>query len=129
MKDYTFNGKCYAVNLNDSAISDVSVIYYNKKALQDAEMEDPYQIWKKNPKAWTWEKFWSMCEQFVNANKNKSGYSGATFEYGDSYGPCNGRLYNQLQFEHRKICKRLKAQQHYLLLADHTADAGKGLAA
>lgn len=85
MKDYTFNGKCYAVNLNDSAISDVSVIYYNKKALQDAEMEDPYQIWKKNPKAWTWEKFWSMCEQFVNANKNKSGYSGATFEYGDSY--------------------------------------------
>ena len=71
MKDYTFNGKCYAVNLNDSAISDVSVIYYNKKALQDAEMEDPYQIWKKNPKAWTWEKFWSMCEQFVNANKNR----------------------------------------------------------
>ena len=60
MKDYTFNGKCYAVNLNNSAISDVSVIYYNKKALQDAEMEDPYQIWKKNPKAWTWEKFWSM---------------------------------------------------------------------
>ncbi|MFQ8951560.1 MAG: hypothetical protein ACLR56_00090 [Oscillospiraceae bacterium] len=48
-------------------------------------MADPYQIWKKNPKAWTWEKFWSMCEQFVNANKNKSGYSGATFEYGDSY--------------------------------------------
>lgn len=85
MKDYTFNGNCYAVNLKDSAISDVAVIYYNKKALQDAEMEDPYTIWKTNPNAWTWEKFWSMCEEFVSANRNKSGYAGATFEYLDSY--------------------------------------------
>lgn len=85
MKDYTFNGRCYAANLNDSAISDVAVIYYNIKALQDAEMQDPYDIWTKNPKDWTWEKFWSMCEEFVAANKGKSGYAGATFEYVDGY--------------------------------------------
>ena len=85
MKDYTFNGNCYAVNLKDSAISDVSVIYYNKKALQDADMQDPYEIWKKNPTSWTWDKFWSMCQEFVDANRGKAGYAGATFEYNDSY--------------------------------------------
>ena len=85
MKDYTFNGKCYAVNLKDSAISDVAVIYYNKKALQDAEMEDPYEIWNKDHNAWTWEKFWDMYREFVDANRNKAGYAGATFEYLDSY--------------------------------------------
>ena len=85
MKDYTYNGYCFAANLAKSAISDVAVVYYNKKALMDAEMEDPYEIWKKNPKDWTWEKFWSMCAEFVAANKNKSGYAGATFEYTDAY--------------------------------------------
>lgn len=85
MQDYTFNGRCYAANLAKSAISDVAVIYYNIKALQDAEMEDPYDIWTKNPKDWTWEKFWSMCAEFISVNKGKSGYAGATFEYSDAY--------------------------------------------
>lgn len=85
MKDFTFNGKTYAANLKNSAISDVAVIYYNMKALDEAEMEDPYTIWKKNPSKWTWAKFWDMCDEFVSANKNKSGYAGTTFEYGDAY--------------------------------------------
>lgn len=85
MKDFTFNGKTYAANLKKSAISDVAVIYYNMKALDDADMEDPYTIWKKNPSKWTWAKFWDMCQEFTDVNKNKSGYAGATFEYGDAY--------------------------------------------
>ncbi len=85
MKDYTFNGNIYATNLKKSAISDVAVIYYNKKALEEADMEDPYTIWKKNPSKWTWKKFWSMCDEFVAANRKQSGYAGATFEYADAY--------------------------------------------
>lgn len=83
LKDFTFNGSTYAANLKDSAISDVAVIYYNVKALEDADMEDPYELWKKGK--WTWAKFWEMCDEFVTANKGKSGYSGATFEYPDAY--------------------------------------------
>ena len=83
LKDFTFNGSIYAANLKDSAISDVAVIYYNVKALEDADMEDPYDLWKKGK--WTWDKFWDMCDEFVAANRNKSGYAGATFEYGDAY--------------------------------------------
>lgn len=85
MKDYTFNGYTYATNLVNSAISDVAVIYYNTTALKAASMKDPYDIWKANPKNWTWEKFWAMCKEFTDANKGKAGYAGATFEYSDAY--------------------------------------------
>ncbi len=85
MKDYTFNGNCYAVNLKNSAIMDYAVIYYNKNALKNAEMEDPYTIWEKNPSEWTWSKFWAMCDEFLKANNNRSGYYGATFEYTEAY--------------------------------------------
>lgn len=85
MKDYTFNGNCYGVNLKNSAIMDYAVIYYNKNALKNAEMEDPYTIWKNNPDEWTWSKFWGMCDEFLKANNNRSGYYGATFEYTEAY--------------------------------------------
>lgn len=85
MKDYTFNGNCYAVNLKNSAIMDYAVIYYNKNALKNAEMEDPYTIWKNDPSKWTWSKFWEMCDEFLKANNNRSGYYGATFEYTEAY--------------------------------------------
>lgn len=85
MKDFTFNGRTYATNLKNSALPDVAVFYYNKKAIQKAEMEDPYQIWKKNPSAWTWDKFWSMCKTFLQRNGNRNGYYGAIFEYENAY--------------------------------------------
>ncbi len=85
MEDFTFNGKTYAMAVKNSPKQNVCVIYYNKKALKKAEMEDPYQIWKKNPKDWTWNKLWSMCETFVNKNKNKEGYYGITFSIQDLY--------------------------------------------
>lgn len=87
MEDYTYNGKCYAVNIRpkDAAILDTYVFYYNKRALRAAELEDPYTIWKKDPSKWTWKKFWSMCEEFVKANGNKSGYYGVSFQYNNAY--------------------------------------------
>ena len=85
MKDYTFNGKVFATNAKNSAIMDYAVIYYNKNALKNAEMEDPYTIWKNTPNEWTWTNFWKMCDEFVKANNNRAGYYGATFEYLDAY--------------------------------------------
>lgn len=87
MKDYTYNGKTYAVNIRpkDAAILDTYMIYYNKRALRAADMQDPYQLWKKNPKSWTWSKLWSMCDEFVKANNNKSGYYGISFQYNNAY--------------------------------------------
>lgn len=79
MKQYTFNGEVFATNLKNSAVLDVYMVYYNKKALKAAGMEDkdPYKIWKKNPNDWTWDKFWSLCDEFLKANNNRSGYYGA----------------------------------------------------
>lgn len=87
MNQYTFNGKCYAVNLKDSAILDVMLMTYNKKALRAADMDndDPYKLWKSNPSKWTWEKFWSLCDEFVKANGSKSEYYGAIFAYYETY--------------------------------------------
>lgn len=84
LKDYTFNGKCYAANLTNSAVMDYAVIYYNKNSLNAAELEDPYKLWKQGK--WTWSTFWNMCDEFVKANKKSSEtYYGATFEYPDAY--------------------------------------------
>ena len=85
MEDFTFGGKTYAMAVKDSPKQNVCVILYNKKALKKAEMSDPYQIWKKNPKDWTWDKLWSMCETFLAKNKNKEGYYGIGFGIEDGY--------------------------------------------
>ncbi len=143
MKDFTFNGKTYAANLKNSAISDVAVIYYNMKALDEADMDDPYTIWKKNPSKWTWAKFWDMCNEFVSVNKNKSGYAGATFEYGDAYVRAMGGgsyTYDSSKGKYVSIIKNsvtesgwkttLEAIENGWLLADHDEtkfDQGKVL--
>lgn len=87
MKDYTFNGKTYAVNIRpkDTAILDTTLVYYNKRALRAAGLEDPYNLWKKSPEKWTWAKLWSMCEEFLAANGNKPDYYGVTFQYTNAY--------------------------------------------
>lgn len=83
MSAYTVNGKCYAVNLANTAILDVGVMYYNRKTLKDADMEDPYDLWKAGK--WTWSKFWDMCTEFVESKRGREGYYGATFEYTNAY--------------------------------------------
>lgn len=105
IKDFTFNGKPYAANLKDSAISDVAVIYYNIKALEDADMEDPYELWKKGK--WTWEKFWEMCDEFVTANRSNSGYAGATFEYPDAYVRTLGGTCYYYDFDKKQVVNNM----------------------
>lgn len=76
MKQFTFNGRIYAANLQNTLDRNLMVILYNEKALKKAGLEDPYTIWKKNPKDWTWDKLWEMCDDFVKANRNRDGYYG-----------------------------------------------------
>ncbi len=86
MKAFTFNGRTYAVNLKDTPFRNMTVLAYNKKALIDrAELDDPYQVWKKNPKAWTWDKVFSICSEFLKANRNKDGFYGITYDMPDSF--------------------------------------------
>ena len=87
MKMFTFNGKCYAFNVQDSHNKNFGIITYNKKALKRANMvkDDPYTIWKNDPSKWTWNKFWSMCDAFVKANNGKEGYYGSTWGTEDMY--------------------------------------------
>lgn len=81
----TYNGRTYTMLLKDTPFTPVAVLYYNKAALRKAEMEDtdPYTIWKNDPSAWTWDKFFSVCKTFVDRNGGKDGYYGAVF--GDTY--------------------------------------------
>lgn len=92
MADYTYNGKCYAVNIKPSSASilDTYVCYYNKRALKAADLQDPYTIWKNDPSKWNWSKFWSMCEEFLVANNNKTGYSGVSFGFHNLYARMHG---------------------------------------
>lgn len=78
MKDYTYNGKIYATNLNQehTAILDPWILYYNTKTIKSNDLEDPYTIWKKDPTSWTWEKLWSLCSQFLDNNGHKTDYAG-----------------------------------------------------
>lgn len=85
MKNFTFNGRVYATNVKNSPNQNMAVILYNKRALQKAEMEDPYEIWEKNPSDWTWDKLWEMCDTFLKANRNREGYYGITFGIEDGY--------------------------------------------
>ena len=78
---YTLNGKCFGINTRNSAIMDVNVMYYNRRALKATSgLKDPYELWKKGE--WTWDKFFEMCEAFVASKRGAAGYYGATFEYG-----------------------------------------------
>lgn len=105
IRDFTFNGRVYAVNVKNSPNCNASIIIYNKKALKRAGLadQDPYTLWKNNPDSWTWSKLWSMCEAFVKANNNADGYFGISVwdKYAASlgggfmrYDPSQGKVVN-----------------------------------
>lgn len=86
MEAFTYNGRTYAINLANTPFRNMTILAYNKKALVDrAELDDPYQVWKKNPKAWTWDKVFEMCSDFLKANRNKDGFYGITYDMPDLF--------------------------------------------
>lgn len=91
MDMFTYAGRCYGVQVTDSPNRNMGMIYYNKKTLKTVPgIEDPYTLWKNNPNSWTWEKLWSMCDQFLEAKQHKEGYFGITFGENDGYVKCFG---------------------------------------
>ncbi len=60
MKNLTFNGKVYGTTLQNTHISGVYVMFYNKAIIDKYNYEDPYKLWKAGK--WTWDKFLEMCE-------------------------------------------------------------------
>ena len=60
MKNLTFGGKTYGTTLQNTHISGVYVMFYNKAIIDKYNYEDPYKLWKAGK--WTWDKFLEMCE-------------------------------------------------------------------
>lgn len=121
MNAFKVGGKNYAMSVKNTPKQNVCVILYNKKALKKAEMQDPYQIWKKNPKDWTWDKLWSMCETFLTKNKNKEGYSGIGFGIEDGYlRSFNAGLYgfNSQTGKYQSYINEKQTAERYTILMD-----------
>lgn len=59
---YTLNGQVYAVNLKDTLFHQPTVVLYNKDLIAQYDLEDPYELWKKNQ--WTFDKFIEICRDF-----------------------------------------------------------------
>lgn len=87
MQDFTFNGSIYATNVRpkNTVMLDTFMIYYNKRALRQTDLEDPYTLWKKDHSKWTWAKLWSMCETFKQQHAKESDYAGIAMAYNNSY--------------------------------------------
>ena len=60
MKNLTFGGKTYGTTLQNTHISGVYVMFYNKALIDKYNYEDPYKLWKAGK--WNWDKFLEMCE-------------------------------------------------------------------
>ncbi len=60
MKNLTFGGKTYGTTLQNTHISGVYVMFYNKAVIDKYNYEDPYKLWKAGK--WTWKKLLEMCE-------------------------------------------------------------------
>lgn len=121
MKDFTFNGRIYAANLENSPSHNIAVILYNKRALRKAEMEDPYEMWKNDPNEWTWDKLWSMCDTFLKANRNREGFYGITFNVDDGYPRSFGAgfyRYDPTAGKYINLMKSTETRKRYEILID-----------
>lgn len=66
---YTFNGKTFAVSLNNTHIGAVNVLFYNKSLIKKHDLDDPYKLWKKGK--WTWSKYIDMCKEYKDLTGNE----------------------------------------------------------
>lgn len=73
MKDYTFGGKAYATNIVNTSAFDPMVVYYNKEAFEENDIEFPYDLYKKGE--WTWSKFEEICETYAGIDDGNYGAS------------------------------------------------------
>lgn len=62
------------------ATGDNVACVYNRKAIQEAGLEDPAKLYANGE--WTWDTFENMLEKFVDNKNNRYGIDGWWFEFG-----------------------------------------------
>ena len=78
-KQFTFNGRVYAVAPADSVSHNFLIMTYSKLAIKRSKLPDPWTEYQKDHSWWTWDKVWEMCDQFLENTGRKNGYWGANF--------------------------------------------------
>lgn len=61
-KQFTVNGKVYAVNRSDTLLQLPTAMYYNTSYISKYSLDDPYKLWKNGE--WTWKNFIRLCNEF-----------------------------------------------------------------
>lgn len=65
---YSFGGKRYAVNLQDTLYQQPYMLIYNKNLIGKYDLEDPYTLWKQGK--WTITKFEEILKTFKEEARN-----------------------------------------------------------
>lgn len=65
MDAYKWGGKYYGVAVKGSMFGDMYCVFYNKTMFEERGQQTPYEIWKKNPNAWTWTKFYEVAKNMT----------------------------------------------------------------
>ncbi len=99
MKNLTFGGKTYGTTLQNTHVSGVYVLFYNKAVVDKYNYEDPYKLWKAGK--WDWDKYIEMCKDAIDDGmKFGSVGEGHIPSYAASYGLTN------LYYDGKKIASR-----------------------
>lgn len=67
-KLYTFGGKTFAVNRENTLIQQPDVMLYNKSYVTQYDLDDPYVIWKRNKDNWNMDTFLKICEDYMKVS-------------------------------------------------------------
>ncbi len=79
LKQYTYKGNAYAVNMQNTLMQLPNVLLYNKALVTRYDLEDPYALWKKGK--WTWNKFVEVMTDFKEAaDENYKAFNPAHFQ-------------------------------------------------
>ncbi len=110
MKTLTFGGKTYGTTLQNTHISGVYVMFYNKAVIDKYNYEDPYKLWKAGK--WNWDKYLSMCEDAKDDGMNFGSVGeGHMKSYISSYGLVNIYYNGKMMASNWNTPEWLKAHQ------------------
>ncbi len=64
---YTFSDKTYAVNRKNTLLLQPAVMFYNKELITKYDLDDPYNLWKRDKSNWNWDTFIGICNSYKQA--------------------------------------------------------------
>lgn len=80
MNAYSYNGKSYATNMQNTLLQQPTCLLYNRQLVSKYDLEDPYALWKKGQ--WTWDKFVEVCTDFKD-QADDSSLAWTTYQWSD----------------------------------------------